>query len=136
LNLHPHINNSIICLLLWISCFKGVWNKLHQGCFATPSNYGAQGDGAKASISCDLGEGFKSAAMDYMPLLEEESFVRCGMSLENSILCENNMHKQDHSCKLREMKDLIKSAALWLLERDLECDVLTQCGRGKGTKRK
>jgi hypothetical protein len=79
--------------------------------------------------------------MDYMPLLEEESFVRRGMSWENSILCENNKHKQDHSpnphsCELREMKDLIKSAALWLLERDLEYDVLTRCGRGKGTKRK
>lgn len=115
---------------------KGVWNQLHQGCFATPSDYGAQGVAAKASINCDPGEGVKSASMNYMPLLEEESFVRHGMSVENSILCENNKHKQDHSSNLREMKELIKSAALWLLERDLEYDVLTQCGRGKGTKRK
>ena len=147
--------------------FKGVWNRLHRGFNLTCSAVAIDVDATTTASICDPVKGLDSfeEAKDFLeedespvaeddgPLLEEETIVSSTVYPENhNILHGINDRKKDNHDELKEMKDLIKSAALWLSERDAENDARARTrgagagggfggggggnGRGRGIKRK
>jgi hypothetical protein len=145
-------------LLLLCSFFKGVWNRLHRGFYKTESTVAINVDATSIAPNCNpvnggsreayvfLGGKESLTAEDDGHLLEEETDVR------GSLYPEKHNVKKDNYDELKEMKDLIKSAALWLSERDADNEAHAHArslgggsvggncggggGRGRGTKRK
>jgi len=125
--------------------FKGVWNRLHQHhgteVDADPS---AVDDAVKESECKEeavkvLPEGNTPAAEDISPVEEELNTTDSADEEGKPILYNTSnvaLEEQDHAEALRDMKDLIKSAALWLSERDAEYEARARGGRGKGSKRR
>jgi len=68
--------------------------------------------------------------------LEEEGFVAQDGVTDNLLHDSNETKKQEHAAALEDMKDLIKSAALWLSERDAEYEARALRRRIRGNKRR
>jgi len=132
--------------LLFYRFFKGVWNRLHRDFNPTCSAVAIDVDATKTASICDPVKGLDSfeeakdfpeenespVAEDDGPLLEERTVVSGTVYSENhSILHGVNEREKDNHDELKEMKDLIKSAALWLSERDAENDARARA-RGGG----
>ncbi len=149
------------------SFFKGVWNRLHRGFNPTDSAVAIDVDATTTVSICDPDKGLASfeeatefpgedespVAEDDGPVSDEETVVSGTVNPENhNIVHEINDKKKVDCDELKEMKDLIKSAALWLSERDAENDARARArgtggggggfggggggGRGWGIKRK
>jgi len=123
--------------------FKGVWNRLHQGhsvgaAAEASSEEGpakdVQGKGGTSSIDA-LPEEVTPAAIEDGGPTEEEVDPMGEVLLYDGVVGEA-IEEQDHAEALKEMKDLIKSAALWLSERDAEYEARANVRRGKGVKRR
>lgn len=139
--------------------FKGVWNRLHQNHGATES---AAGTDADASSSTAAGPATDSDGKedankalpedeeedeedDYAdengggdPMEEEEVDARDnGVTAYHGALHDEAVEPREDGTEVKEMKDLVKAAALWLSERDAEYEARgVGCGRGRGIKRR
>lgn len=132
------------CLLLLHSFFKGVWDRLHRG--FNPINsaaatevdattsifYPVKGLVESEDVKVFPGEEESPAFEDDGPLLEEETVVKGTANPKKHSIIHEMKRKQDNYDELKEMKDLIKSAALWLSERDAESDARARGGGGSG----
>ncbi len=133
--------------LLLYSFFRGVFNRLHRGFHPTESYVAINVDATTTVSSCDpLNAGSVDADMilgdkDNEHLSDEKSYVRGAPYLDLSKITDR---EKDNYDELKEIKDLIKSAALWLSERDADNEARGGGGiggnggggRGRGIKRK
>jgi hypothetical protein len=149
-------------LSLLCSFFKGVWNRLHRDFHQAGSTVAINVDTTSTASNCNpvnddsreanafLGRKESLTAEDGGHLLVEETDVR-GSSLyqeKQNIVNKINNGEKDNFDELKEMNDLIKSAALWLSERDADNEARALGGggvggnwggggaRGRGAKRK
>lgn len=122
---------------------KGVWNRL-QDPPATDSTDAEPTSIDGPAMDSESKEGIKEllsgeqVSVEVGEPIEEEAIAqdREDRKTDNLLHDSNEIKKQEHAAALEEMKDLIKSAALWLSERDAEYEARALRGRIRGNKRR
>lgn len=122
--------------------FKGVWNRLHKHTADTiDTEAPASTDGP--IIDSHSKEETKALPKEHVPVedrepTEKEEIIALDKDADNQALLHGSdkIEEQDHAAVLEDMKDLIKSAALWLSERDAEYEARALRGRARGNKRR
>ncbi|KAL7541061.1 hypothetical protein ACHAXR_010607 [Thalassiosira sp. AJA248-18] len=137
--------------------FKGVWNRLHPHLGidppATTSADASTTKEAPVAPPEDKKEEAKALPEEDAPpvedngAMEEEENDSTDNAADNTTddaepndlvheSTEEEEHQENAGDEVSEMKDLIKSAALWLSERDAEYEARARGGRVKGIKRR
>lgn len=124
--------------------FKGVWTRLMmQGTnkaadSSSPGGTGKDSEDIKEEAGKALLELETPAAEDPGPMEGKYDVVDSANAEDKVILYDGtheSMEEQYHAEALSEMKDLIKSAALWLSERDAEYESRARGGRSRMKRR-
>jgi len=131
--------------------FKGVWNRLHQNHSTDSVAAAAAATDADASTTTDAPVKELDSSKEEINALpevvppvedrgsteEEEIDATENPDTEDPFMHDNDqVEEQDNTDALKDMKELIKSAALWLSERDAEDEARARGGRGRGIKRR